>query len=318
MQDDLSHVNLQGVLFSLGCAACVGMHMVLSKLVLTTISPFTSLFFMALCSVTFSSIPFLSKGSLPTIPSEVPRKAIIQVFLHSLLATGGMAFTWSGLKYLNPTVVSFVGRFEVVVSVCTAVWFLGERFNKFKVFGFLLGIFGVLVLSFPGEGQFATFFTDKSQAGIVLVLLGASCYGSCEIFSVKAVKYMNINHFVFMRSFFNFCFLSLLAVVTGSLVPIPWEAFSILFVAAFLGPYFGRHLFMASVKRIPLAISVGLNQTQPFFAAMLSSFFVMGLPTSQQWFGGALILCGCLFLVGSRGRQKRQELRKAMREIQEP
>ncbi len=290
--------QISGALFALACAAAVGVHVVINKFVIADVDVFFAIPILVGFALLFSTVPILlRKSERESLFATKAWPAVGYVFLHSVLASGGIVAGWSGLLYLNPTVASFLGRLEVVFSMLCAVLFLGEVLDLKKILGMVLGIIGVFILAIAKSDVRIDVHSIGSSKGIYLILLSAVCYGTCELFTVLGFRYIKTTTFVFYRSLFNFLLLTVFAMIIGAKTTIDSSHILFLALSAFLGPYLGRVLFMHSLERIPLSVSIGINQSQPLFAAIFSAFFVFALPSSLEWFGGAVILCGCFFLI---------------------
>ncbi len=286
-----------GSLLALGCAIAVGFHMVLNKFVLGEVNVFAAVTLLATFALAYSVITLRYTGRLKLQSlSVLPRQAYIYVFLHSLLASAGMVTGWLGLRVLNPTVASFAGRVEVLFSVLCAVWFLQETLSIRKFVGLFLCVVGVAILS-VGKMQSGISALDITSNHGFYLTFKCRLLRNLRIVCGQRFRYMDGHQFVFLRSLFNALILCGVAIGMQVSWSMNWPHIALLAVSAALGPYLGRLLFMGALQRISLTVAVGINQSQPMFAALAGVFFMMGLPNFVEWLGGMLIIGGCLVLI---------------------
>lgn len=288
-----------GIAASLACAACVGIHIVINKDVLSRNSPWNTIPLIVFFSMAMAAVPSLVVKERRKQLREW-QYGHVWIVGHSTLASAGMITGWLGLMWINATLASLVSRFEVVLSVVCAAVFLGEKMTVAKMAGLSLAVCGVIVMSLHSKASSLAPWESLLHPAILLTLISAACYGTCEIFAVKAFRTVSTHTFVFYRSFFNLLFVGTTALFFGANLSVTSRDAVLLALSAFLGPYFGRILFMESLRRIPLSTSIGLNQTQPFFAAFLSLCLALELPQPGQWVGGIILLCGCWLIIAAR------------------
>lgn len=277
----------KGAVYSIACSAAVGLQVVFSKLALANSNPTTCAAYLITFAVLFSLLGArgysLRQPDLRTAP---------WVMLHSVLAMVGIVFSWQGINQLNATVAAFVSRTEVIVSIGLAVIFLNERITTRRLSGFMIGIAGVLMMTWPTDG-----FQNWWKPGLAYMLIAAVGFGSCEIFGKKAIKNLPIPVFVLYRNtlicILFWCYL----IWSKAPTAIKMESLAYVSIAALLGPFLARYFFMHSLQFLPLSVSVGLNQSQPIFTAIFGSLVGFTLPSAIEWFGGIVIIGGCLCLL---------------------
>jgi drug/metabolite transporter (DMT)-like permease len=71
------------------------------------------------------------------------------------------------------------------------------------------------------------------------------------------------------------------------------------------GPVIGRFLYMKSLSLMPVSKAALILQFQPIWVAVIAGVLIGTIPSPKEWFGGALIIAGCILLV-RRARGSRQ------------
>lgn len=87
--------------------------------------------------------------------------------------------------------------------------------------------------------------------------------------------------------------------------PLPSEAWTVAFGAAFLCSVLAMSLFLAGLQKLASAEVALLSTAEPVTGILLATLFWGERLTALQWIGGALVILGMLFVAGAkRGLEK--------------
>lgn len=293
----------QGDLYALVCAFVCGLGNVPAKVALnaTSIELFTFFYFL---------IAFIISGTL--LFKRSTRREILSVninilaliFVLAILFAGALYFSMSALQLIEPATVSFLSRFEVIVTVVLAYIFLRERLTPIELLGGMITLGGLFVL------KYKTNLVISHAA--TLMVLSSFCFAAAEIIIKKNIKRLPTYQFLFFRNFFMVIVILALIAIKGKTILIPDQDTMLMILAAsILMPVIGRATFMETLKRIDISRATLFMQSIPLFTAVFTYIFLTTIPQPIEWFGGALILAGVIVvkLSGKNALGKFKKLR---------
>ena len=110
----------------------------------------------------------------------------------SVLAWVAIWTYWIGLSMMDPTLASFLNRFETLVTISLGMVFLGERFTRGEGLGAFLAMAGVVLMKLT--------FRAEYSAGFWVVLFSCVCFGTAEFLAKIAVRYVDPLTMSFLRN----------------------------------------------------------------------------------------------------------------------
>lgn len=253
--------------------------------------PILSLLFLSqtMAAVLLSLIFFSKKRRIAL--KEMGFKSWIKLLGISGLYFMGFWILFSAISLMDPTLASFLGRSEVLVTLLFAVILLGERFTRIEILGAMLVLLGALTIRFVSE-------MDISN-GFWLCMAAALIFGITEGLAKMVALTIPPLMFAWGRSLLlilPFLFTAMLSKNGLQLPKTPSVWLGIACLAA-VGPVLGRVFYMKSLTLIPVSKAALINQLQPVWVAVFAVFLFGGIPSLQEWGGGLLILGGCVLLV---------------------
>lgn len=224
--------------------------------------------------------------------------------------TCAMGLGFAGLAYLPLPEVTAIGYAAPLLTVIFAAMFLGEEVRAFRISAVVLGMVGVVVVTWPR----LTVTDDASYAeafGAIVVLGGAVFAALAQVFLRKLVQVERTSAIVFWFSVTASC-LSLLTLPFGWVMPTPTEA-AILVSAGLLGGL-GQILLTSSYRFADASLVAPFDYASMLFALAIGWYVFGELPTITMLAGAALIVAAGILIIWRERRLglERARQRKAM------
>jgi len=196
------------------------------------------------------------------------------------------------VRLVDPTLVSFFTRFEVVFTVLLGMLLFKERLNRLELLGVTTTISGALIMSYrAGEIVFFAF---------VLGLINSLFVSIRTLLGKVAVQYLEPAVLVAVSRLIACLFTLLYAIAFGVLQLPSSTNLLIIIIGAFSGPFLG---FMLLYKALSLSevsrVSV-FRTSFPFFVALYSLLLFHTIPSPRQMLGGGIVVAGILVLISGR------------------
>ncbi len=223
----------------------------------------------------------------------------------SVLAFVAIWTYWIGLKMMDPTLASFLNRFETLVTISLGIVILGERFTKGEGLGTFLMLGGIVLMKFT--------FRAEYSAGFWVVLFAALCFGTAEFIAKIAVRYVDPLTLSFLRNVITSVLFWIAVAFTGTSFEGAGSVWWAILIVAFAGPILTRPIYLYALKHIEVSKAALINQSQPVFVAILALVALSQTPAPREIMGGLFVIGGCLLIivsrrkVGSRNSQRLDE-----------
>ncbi len=242
-------------------------------------------------------------GSVVLGLTMIPRKRWKRIFALDLrawvwtLAFSVLAFVaiwtyWIGLKMMDPTLASFLNRFETLVTISLGILILGERFTKGEGAGAILVLFGIVLMKFA--------FRAEYSVGFWVVLFSSVCFGTAEFIAKIAVRYVEPLTISFLRNVVTSIFFWIAVLIVGTSFEGVRSVWWGVLIIAFAGPILTRPIYLYALKHIEVSKVALINQSQPVFVAILALLALSQTPAPREIIGGLFVIGGCLFIIISR------------------
>ena len=135
--------------------------------------------------------------------------------------------------------------------------------------------------------------------GFLFCLGGALLWGVTEGLAKVAVAYVQPLIFTWGRCLILLPIFFIAASISpeGVVLPMNGYLWAGLIGLALSGPVIGRFLYMKSLSFMPVSKTALILQFQPIWVAVMAGILIGTIPSPKEWFGGALIIAGCILLV---------------------
>lgn len=177
------HVHACGVIFSTLAALCWGMALVMSKGILTSLSPLLLLLIQLTSSVLFVwSVIFITKAKLHDLDKIkiVSLLGLLEPFLTYILVL-------FGLTYVSASNAALLQSLESMFIVVLAAWFFKERISKL----FILLSFVILIgLYFSINGSLLGVI-DNDTLGLFFIISGMFIAALYVVFTSRVISTAN-------------------------------------------------------------------------------------------------------------------------------
>ena len=273
-----------GDFYAIACALVCGLGNIPAKAALENLTPEIFNLFFFIAGFLISSLSVFKRSSRQEIFST-SRKAFGLILILAFIFTFGLYTFIIALKLIEPATISFLSRFEVILTVILAYIILRERLRPIELLGGLIALGGIFILKFKTN-------IIISHAA-TLMILSSFFFAAAEIIVKKYINLIGTMRFLFWRNLFMiFIFLAIL-LIRGQALHLPTTRELLLIIsAALLLPVLGRATYIEALKRIKISRATLLTQSTPLFTAAFAWIILSSLPAPIEWLGGSLILAG--------------------------
>lgn len=224
--------------------------------------------------------------------SALDRRGWSWTIAFSVLAFVAIWTYWIGLKMMDPTLASFLNRFETLVTISLGIVILGERFTKGEAVGALLALGGIVLMKLTFRAEYST--------GFWVVLFSALCFGTAEFIAKIAVRYVDPLTLSFLRNVISSVLFWIAVAFLGTSFEGAGTVWWAILIIAFAGPILTRPIYLYALKHIEVSKVALVNQSQPVFVAILALVALSQTPAPREIIGGLFVIGGCLLIIISR------------------
>lgn len=222
--------------------------------------------------------------------------------LGSALAT--LSFT-QAFKYLNPSLVILLQKFQPVVAILMARYFLKEKIEKAFIGWAVVCILGAFLISYQDlEKVFFEYtksnmqlFNPGSLLGYVFVFFAVSGWGASTVFGKKLSQNGFQNEQIMAGRFF-IGFLCLLPFVPfqSELFSHSVDVFGKISLMVLLSGLLAMYLFYQGLRRLSARACSLTEMFFPFMAVLVNWIFLDATLSAIQILGGLVLLLGSLVI----------------------
>jgi len=296
----------KGYTFAMLSALLSGINYVLGKWVMADLSP-------ELLVALIFGLAALIQGGLMAARGDwkgirrCTARGWLWVLFFSLFSVVALWTLWTGIKYLDPTVASFISRLQTLVTVFLGIALLKDRFHRWEAVGGVVVILGVAVI-------YASFDLRLSLWFWIMVASGIS-FGVTEVVAKVALRYLEATPLSFIRTLFVAVFFLVWVMLDGQpLLHLGRTWWGVVAIAV-MGPTLARLFYLYALERLDVSKAALVNQVQPLFVFLVAFLFLGTIPSVREFAGGLLILAGCVALISGRaGRMIRNGWGRAVNE----
>lgn len=203
-------------------------------------------------------------------------------------AIGIITFFYA-LSKLGPSLASFVDRSVTVFVVIFGILFLKEKFNKSEMFGLVLSIVGVFILSYTND--------KIILVTIIIQLISIVIYAYSLIIVKQYSKKINSFTFMFSRVWFNVLILGFITITSNSFILPANNTYWIFIILPLLSAVIGQIFHYHAYSLIDVSKASLFTNLIPFFVLIMSYVVFGDLLTLKQFIGGSVIVLGLTIIV---------------------
>lgn len=219
---------------------------------------------------------------------------LIWIGIIEIIAT--TSFYWAISVTTNAAIPSFLRNMEYIFVAVMGVLLLGERFVKLEIFGVILTIFGVLIISYNKDTTFLSFVAGTSG----LMIISTVFYAMRTITAKKHIETVTPIMLAINRAIFLFVFSVLFLLVLKQNLSISRVAFLNILIGSFLGPFLTSLGQYYALKHIEASRSAIIQSTTALFVLLGAYLYFGKLPLAYQIVGGLFTISGAILLVIGR------------------
>ncbi len=220
---------------------------------------------------------------------SLPRFTRIDLAIATLLAIltlfGNLASA-TAISTLKPAMLTVMQRSEVIIVALLAWPIIGERVDRRFWFGAAIAAVGLLILNDP----FASGAVRAS--GMAWALASAFWFGSMAVVTRKFIHRIDPVSVNALRLWLAVGLWFVWHGTPDALFEITIPQASYASLAAFCGPFLGRLCMMTSARYVEARYTTLATLAAPPLTLLLGFVILSDLPSTQEIFGGAVMIAG--------------------------
>ena len=280
--------EIKGYLFAFGASLALASSFVFSKAALNHISMYIFGFtwFGIGAMVNFAWL-FLRKRRtvFQTRRRDVWSLALLIAILEGLAT---VLFYLAIQKMENPAVVSFIGNFGPVLVTLMGILILGERYNRWQLFGIVMALVGVFVISFNKGTNIVSFF----QPGSGYVLIASALFAVATITARKGRDRLDPELMSTLRSFLLFVVFSVIVYVKELELGLEPSIWGNLIIGSLLETLITIVFAYQALRYLEAAKTSLVISTKAIWLVLMAWIFLDTFPMVYELAGGILSLAG--------------------------
>ena len=267
------------------------LHFIFARLLHPLSPPSVSVLFVLLtATIEVGLFGFLSKQIKLT---DIKRKLWFFASLGILIAAS-TTINYEAVEFIDPGVASVLSQTGTVWAVLFGLLWLREEMSPAQIFGGLLAMAGVFIVNYQ-SGNYV-------QIGSLLVILSAALYALHAALTKKFSEDIDLTTFFFARLAFSTAAILVFNAFSGSLSFPGKAAWPFILLAGTIDVAVSRWLYYTALRKLKLTVHTIILTLSPVIAVLWALALFDSHLTSQQIFGGLLVLAGVLAVGLSRKR----------------
>ena len=208
------------------------------------------------------------------------------------LIAASTVLSYLSIAYIDPGTAAMLGKTGVIISLFLSLVWLRERLTRWQAGGAALAVLGAIIISFhPG---------NVMQWGALLILLSTLLYAIHAAIVKRWGGEMAFLDFFVFRLLFTTIFLFFFAVGGGRLAWPDGGTWLLLILTGTVDVVISRTLYYKTLRLFPMSIHTIILTLSPVVAIGVSLLLFGDFPSSQDLFGGALVLAGVVIVNRAR------------------
>ncbi|TGM79841.1 DMT family transporter [Leptospira bouyouniensis] len=218
------------------------------------------------------------------------------LFLGTFSNAMGIVLYYYALKQTDLGPAAILIKTTVLYNVILGVVFLGERFKDREVFGIVLSLFGIYLIStLQGQINFLSAFC---------ILLSAFLFAIQSYLIKKYIPEILGLEYAYLRLFLLCIFFLIYSLGIGSFAIPKWNTIVILGLCSLLGYFLGRAFYFEAHNYLPISKLNATLLIEPIFLMFVGILFMNEPFDLQKLCGGAVILLGLYLIVFHKRKVK--------------
>jgi O-acetylserine/cysteine efflux transporter len=202
------------------------------------------------------------------------------------LIAASTTLNYECVAFIDPGTASLLKQTEILFGLGFAVLWFRDRLTPGQVFGLLVALSGVFVITFqPG---------DYLRIGSLLVVGSALLYALHAAVTKRYAGRIDFFNFLFLRLLYTTGFLFVFALGRRVLVWPGSKSWPLLLLVGTIDVVFSRAIYYVALRQLKMSIFSTVMTLSPL-ATVLWSFILFGtVPTLQQLAGGGAVILGVM------------------------
>lgn len=269
------------------------LHFVFARLLAPYLPGVTSAMYVLAVATIEVSIFLAFRGDIkPRVFLQNSRFFLVVGFL--VAASTGLNYI--AVNYIDPGTASFLARSATIFALALSVIWLRERLSSVQVFGALLALIGVFIISFQTG--------DYLRLGSLMILASSFMYA---LHSAVVKRYggdLDFSNFFLWRVASTTGFLILFTTASGQLEWPSWQAWIIILIAGTVDVVISRVLYYLALRRLKMSLLTIILTLSPVLTVLWSVILFSERPSLQALIGGVTVLLGVIIVTYSMSRQR--------------
>lgn len=186
---------------------------------------------------------------------------VIAIFLH-------YSFVYVGLTSTDSSKTALIKQLGTLLYVCFAFLFIkGEKFNKFKIIGGLIGFAGIIAINWTGKSFYFS-------PGDILIIFASICTVVSSILSKVSTKDCSAYWMTGISQFAGGVLLFITASIMGGTFPTftPWAALVLVYICA--ASVVGYLIWYSTMKTVTVSRLFIIKFAEPLLACVFSAILL--------------------------------------------
>ena len=276
-----AHHQVNTTLLVAGLVLLDSMHFVFARLLLPRIAPGASVTYVLAVSTLEVGVFGLVQRRLHWQTAKRHLWLFVVIGLLIALSTAG---NYEAVAFIDPGTASLLSQSSVLFNIAFGVLWMGDRLSTKQIWGALLAIIGVFVISYqPGE---------YLRLGALVIILSSLMYALHAALAKQHAGKIDFVDFFFFRLLFTTLTLVLLATVRGVFTVPDLPTWGLIALVGTADVVLSRTLYYLALRRLRLSMHTIVLTLSPL-ASVLWAFLLFGVyPRLQQILGGVAVIIG--------------------------
>ena len=282
--------DMRGLVYAVLSVMVTAVAPIATKQALGTTNLETFSVFWSLSAFIGASTYALSKGGFNAF--RMFRQCWHFVFAIGVLTAAIVLIFSTAVRLVDPALVSFFTRFEIVFTMILGMLLFRERLNRLELFGVTATVSGALIMTYRA-GEIILFAFALGLTNSLLVSI-RTLLGKVAVQHLEPAVLVALSRLIA-------CLLALLYAIAFGVLQLPSSTnLLIIIIGAFFGPFLGFMLLYKALSLSEVSRVSALRTSFPFFVALYSFLLFRTIPSPRQMLGGGIIVAGILVLIGGR------------------
>lgn len=261
------------------------LHFVFARLLLNYISPSVSPMFVLLIGTIEVGIFGIVTNQLNIASFKSNYKFFLAIGILIAISTN---MNYEAVTFIDPGTASLLGQTGKIWGLGFGIFWLRERLNRKQIVGAAIAFIGLFIITNQGG--------DYYQFGSLLILIATFFYAIHTAITKKFGDEIDFVNFFFYRLLSTTLFLFLFASARRTLAWPSKTAWLFLLMVGTVDVSLSRSVYYLTLRKLSLSIHTLVLTLTPVATVIWSLILFDVIPSSQQLFGGVIIILGILIV----------------------